>query len=71
MATSEFYIGPGHLNYVAQTYSEVLKQAVNLVEKEEPHMTAYYKEMYARQLAAQWHARMMRKQEAARKKRLK
>jgi chemotaxis regulatin CheY-phosphate phosphatase CheZ len=70
MATSDFYIGPGDLNYVAEKYSVVLERAVTLVNKEQPQMNARDKEVYANQLAAQWHARMMRKQESARKKRL-
>ena len=70
MSAPEFYIGPGDLNYVAENYSVVLEYAVMLVNKEQPHMNARNKEVYANQLAAQWHARMLRKQEAARKKRL-
>lgn len=71
MSAPEFYIGPGDLNYVAQPYSDVLKQAVEFVNKEQPYMNTHDKGVYANQLAAQWHARMVRKQDAARKKRLK
>lgn len=71
MSAPEFYIGPGDLNYVAEEYSVVLEYAVRFVNKEQPYMNARDKEVYVNQLAAQWHARMIRKQEAARNKRLK
>ena len=70
MAQPEFYIGPEDLNYVAREYHVVLEYAIQYVNNQQPNMTNDRRSEYARQLAAEWHARMVRKQEAARKKRL-